>query len=85
MRPEDYFQTPQTISQKHYEALRAFFVDKQPAKDVASQFGFKLRAFQSLVTDFRKKLQKNENQEDPFFKIPKKGRKFKKDTELTYS
>jgi len=81
MRPEDFFQTPQTISQKHYEALRAFFVDKQSAKDVASQFGFKLRAFQSLVTDFRKKLLKNENHEDPFFKIPKKGRKFKKDTD----
>jgi len=81
MRPEEYFSKPQTIAQKHYEALRLFFVDNLPAKIVAEKFGFKLRAFQSLVSDFRKIMKEADQADDPFFKIPKKGRKFKQDTD----
>jgi hypothetical protein len=82
MIPTDYFLKHNTIAQKQYEALRAFFVDKLSAKETAEKFGYTLRAFNSLVTDFRTTLKKGWlNQDDPFFQVRKKGRSIKKDTD----
>ena len=78
----DYFLKHNTIAQKQYEALRAFFVDKLSAKETAEKFGYTLRAFNSLVTDFRTNLkQELLSQDDPFFQVRKKGRGIKKDTD----
>ena len=76
MIPIEYFKTPCNLSQKQYEALRAFFVDRQKAEEVAGQFGYKLSAFYSLVRNFRLYLHSNTS-EDFFFKVSKKGRRSK--------
>jgi hypothetical protein len=73
MSEKNYFLNPSTIAQKKYEALRAFFVDKLPAKEVADKFGYTYRAFTSLVADFRKAL-KNIPSQEPFFQVKKPGR-----------
>ncbi len=79
MTPVEYFQTPVGIPQKHYEALRAFFVDHKKADDVARQFGYTLAAFYSLVKNFRASLNSNAS-DDFFFTASKKGRRFKSNT-----
>ncbi len=79
MTPVEYFQTPVGISQKHDEALRAFFVDHQKAEDVARQFGYTVSALYSLVKDFRTSLN-SDTSEDFFFTSSKKGRPLKSTT-----
>jgi hypothetical protein len=82
MMPTDYFLKHNTIAQKQYEALRAFFVDQLSAKETAEKFGYTLRAFNSLVTDFRNTLKKDRHKgDDPFFQVRKKGRKVKQDSD----
>lgn len=74
MKPADYFQTPNSIAQKQYEALRMFFIDKRSGKIVAERFGYSYRGFTTIVSDFRKKLLKAQDQ-DPFFVDKPRGRK----------
>lgn len=74
MTAKDYFEHPQTIAQKQYEALRRYFVDGYPAKQVASEFGYTYRGFTTIVSEFRKKLKSSDSQ-DPFFYENPKGRK----------
>lgn len=81
MRAENYFFEFGTTAQKQYEALRAHFVDKLTAKESAQKFGYTLAAFNSLIADFRKKLNKSPEDSEPFFQIKKKGRAFKKETD----
>jgi len=73
MTAKDFFLNPQSIPQKQYEALRAYYVDGRSAKDVANEFGYKYRGFTSIVLDFNKKL--NNSSENVFFKTVQKGRK----------
>ena len=56
MKPEDYFNSPHTIAQKQYEALRSFFFEGVSGKEVAERFGYSYRGFTTIVSDFRKKL-----------------------------
>jgi hypothetical protein len=82
MIPTDYFLKHNTIAQKQYEALRAFFLDKLSAKETAEKFGYPLRAFNSLVTDFRNTLKEDQHKgDDPFFQVRKKGRRIKQDSD----
>ena len=37
---EQFFREPGQPQQRHYEALRAFFLDRRPLPDIARQFGF---------------------------------------------
>ena len=74
MNEKDYFLSPSTITQKKYEALRSFFVDELPPKEVAEKFGYTYRAFTSLVADFRKAKREKPEQE-MFFQVKKPGRK----------
>ena len=53
MDPIEFFSQPNTPRQKQYEALRAFYVDKIPAKKVAAKFGYTLSTFYSLTKEFR--------------------------------
>jgi len=73
----DYFSSPSSISQKKYEALRAFYYEKRSAQEVAKTFGYTLNAFYSLAHDFRQFIHERENREDLFFFIHKPGRKEK--------
>ena len=74
MTPLEYFSAPNTISQKQYEALRMYFVDKAKAIEVANKFGYTYRGFTTIVSEFRKKLKHSQNK-DPFFYQKAKGRK----------
>jgi len=48
-----FFLEPQHPKQRRYEALRAFFVENLPAKDVAAKFGYSPGAFYVLCHQFR--------------------------------
>jgi len=60
MRPVEFFQSPQHITHKRYEALRAFYFEAKPAHEVAQQFGYTLSAFYSLTRDFNRLLNQSE-------------------------
>ncbi len=47
-----FFLRPQLPAHRQYEALRAFYVDRLPAKTVAARFGYTVSAFNSLRRDF---------------------------------
>lgn len=74
MNEKNYFINTSTTTQKKYEALRAFFVDELPGKEVAARFGYTYRAFTSLVSDFRKAL-KEKPEEELFFQVKTPGKK----------
>lgn len=74
MKPEEFFLEPRALAQKQYEALRMFFIEKKPAKDVAMKFDYTYRGFTTLVSDFRDKLKK-EDTASYYFVERKKGKK----------
>jgi transposase len=57
------------VAHRQYEALRAFFVDGVPGKEVAARFGYTLGSFRQLVHEFRQDPQRE------FFLAPTKGRR----------
>ncbi|MCX6278541.1 MAG: hypothetical protein NT004_10630, partial [Bacteroidetes bacterium] len=54
-----FFLQPKLVAHKQYEALRMYYVDGNPAHEVAERFGYTYRAFTSLVSSFREKLGQN--------------------------
>ena len=62
-----FFLEPRSPKQRIYEALRAYFVDDRPPKDVARDFGYSVGAFHVMCHHFRR-------QTDPaFFLTPRPG------------
>ena len=51
--PYRYFAHPDSPGQKQYEALRAFYVDRLPARVVAECFGYTLASFNALRHKFK--------------------------------
>ena len=51
--PHRFFLHPQTPGQKQYEALRAFYVEKLPARVVADRFGYTAASFNALRHKFK--------------------------------
>jgi len=74
MKPEEFFLEPRALAQKQYEALRMFFIEKNPAREVAMKFCYTYRGFTTLVSDFRDKLKK-EDTAGFYFIERKKGKK----------
>jgi len=74
-----FFSQPQNLFQKQYEALRMFYFEKKPAKEVAEKFGYTYRGFTTLAYNFSKKL-KGPNFENTFFREFKKGKKQETET-----
>ncbi|NET38922.1 MAG: transposase [Cyanothece sp. SIO1E1] len=70
----EFFQSPQAIAHKQYEALRAFYVEGKAAAEVAQQFGYTLSAFYSLTRDFKQRLKEPEPSQQ-FFVTVTRGRK----------
>jgi len=71
LTPESkFFLVPLTPMQRRYEALRAFFVDQLPGKEIAKKFGYTPGAFRVLCHSFRKDSDKK------FFLESKSGPKF---------
>lgn len=54
----DFFLAPESTQQRHYEALRAFFVEGQPSHRVAQRFGYSRGTFRNLCSQFRNDPQK---------------------------
>jgi transposase len=51
--PYRYFAHPDSPGQKQYEALRAFYLDRLPARVVAERFGYTLASFNALRHKFK--------------------------------
>ncbi len=62
-------EAPQNTAQKQYEALRAFYLEKQPAAEVAQRFGYTLSSFYTLTRDFKKQMQKGNPSEEYFVSV----------------
>jgi hypothetical protein len=56
-RCQQFFLEPGQPQQRHYEALRAFFLDRRPLPDIARQFGFAHGTLRNLVSQFRGRCQ----------------------------
>jgi hypothetical protein len=54
---QQFFFDPCQPQQRHYEALRAFFVERRPLPDIARQFGFAHGTLRNLVCQFRARCQ----------------------------
>lgn len=67
---ERFFLEPQLPKHRQYEALRAYFVEKRLAKDVAACFGYTIGAFHVLCHKFRNDPDRN------FFVETKRGPKY---------
>lgn len=80
MNVESFFQAPTQTMQKQYECLRAFFVEKLPAADIAKLFGYKTSAVYSMIRDFKARHQAGTAYEY-FFQAPSKGRNPKQTTD----
>lgn len=65
-----FFLEPEQPKQRQYEALRAYFVENLPAKDVADRFGYTTGAFHVLCHKFRKDAERK------FFVETKRGPKY---------
>ncbi|MBU2233979.1 hypothetical protein KJ627_03925 [Patescibacteria group bacterium] len=65
-----FFLEPEQPKQRQYEALRAYFIENLPAKDVAARFGYTPGAFHVLCHKFRK------DPERKYFVETKRGPKY---------
>ena len=74
MNVREFFTQPQNTAQKQYEALRAFYVEKQPAAEVAERFGYTLSSFYQLSSDFKKQLEQG-NPSGEYFVCVHRGSK----------
>ncbi len=62
-----FFLEPRNSTHRQYEALRAFFVDRQPSNEVARRFGYTPGSFRVLCHAFR------QDPERAFFVPPERG------------
>jgi len=62
-----FFLEPRNSTHRQYEALRAFFVDRQASAEVARRFGYTPGSFRVLCHDFR------QDPERAFFLAPERG------------
>src|SRR6266545_2918294 len=54
---EKAFLCPTNATHRQYEALRAYFIDKLPSKEVAAKFGYSPGSFRVLCHEFRESPQ----------------------------
>jgi len=72
MEPYDFFRNPERTNHKHYEALRAFYLEGYKAADAAEKFGLSPNYFKKLRFEFKNKLKAGIY---PFFSAGKPGPK----------
>jgi hypothetical protein len=70
LRCEQFFRAPRQPQQRHYEALRACFVDRRPLPDIARQFGFAHGTLRNLVCQFRARCHAGQV---PPFSVPRRA------------
>lgn len=71
----DFFSAPTNSLHKQYEALRAFFVEKLTAEEIAKKFHYKKSTVYSLTRDFNNRIKDNSIVPDHFFHQATPGRK----------
>src|SRR5262245_54269826 len=71
----DFFSAPTHSLHRQYEALRAFFIEKRTAEEVAKQFNYKKSTVYSLARDFGNQVKNNTITPTHFFHEIKPGRK----------
>ena len=82
MTIQDFFATPENIVHKQYEALRALYLEKKPAKEVASQFGYTINSLYSLARDFRRRWKSGDPDSQFFIDIQLGRKKMGNDNEV---
>jgi len=86
MNISDFFASPTKSTHKQYEALRAYFYEKQNAQIVAKKFGYTIASLYSLTRDFKKQITDTNNQiETRFFIDSQVGRKPREDHDELYN
>jgi hypothetical protein len=70
-RPLGFFLQPTDTLHRRYEALRAYFVERQPLGAIAQRFGYRYTALRDLIYDFR--AQCREDRIPPFSDRPDPG------------
>ncbi len=67
-----FFAQPTNPYHRHYEALRAVFVEGRAAKVVAAHFGMAYSSLRQLLCEFRQHCRQPAGDDgSPFFAIPK--------------
>jgi len=66
--PAAFFRSPQDPLQRQYEALRCYFVEHLPSRQVAARFGYSPGAFRVLCHQFR-----HDPAQRSFFRQPRHG------------
>ncbi len=70
-----FFTSPNNPMHKQYEALRAFFVEKLTADEVAKRFNYTQSTVYSLTKVFKQQLQNSDQLQNRFFNQVRFGRK----------
>ncbi len=74
-----FFLEPVHVTHKRYEAMRALYVDRVNAKDVAERFGYSVHTINAMKRDFANAIENHEIDPTHFFVTYSAGRH--KDTE----
>ena len=54
MDVSSYFDSPQNLYHRQYEAIRAFLYEKKPAHEVARKYSYAKATVYSMARDFKK-------------------------------
>jgi len=73
MKAKEYFLSTELVIKKKYDALRSYYVDCKPAKEVAKNYNYTPSSFYSLIRDFEKHIKKSPD-EDYFFQMKYPGK-----------
>ena len=63
-----FFLAPDAPLQRQYEALRAYFVERRPLKEIAQRSGYSYNTLRGVIGDFRARCR--EDQVPPFSRHP---------------
>jgi hypothetical protein len=66
-----FFLEPTDTLHRRYEALRAYFVERRPLKEIAQQSGYSYNTLRDVIGDFRARCR--EDQVPPFSRPPDWG------------
>ena len=66
-----FFLEPTSTLHRRYEALRAYFVERRPLKEIAQQSGYSYNTLRDVIGDFRARCR--EDRVPPFSRHPDRG------------
>jgi hypothetical protein len=66
-----FFLQPTDTLHRRYEALRAYFVERRPLKEIAQQSGYSYNTLRGVIGDFRTRCR--DDQVPPFLRHPDRG------------